>query len=442
MTILHEKILTELRLKPLQSARELCGRLNISQPTLSRGLKALGSEVVAVGSARASRYVARQTVRGLGSELPIYSVNENGEALLVGQLMLCSPAGYLLLPPIGRLGSGTFSGQLPYWLNDLRPSGFLGRLIPKKNPEMDMPSDIRLWSDYDCLHYWATLGWDLIGDLVIGEKAFRLHSERRLQNDFVGNRDQLVEFYQRMAQQTIQLGAAGSSAGGEQPKFLSTVNGKSYLIKFSSIGVNEIAKRRQDLLVCEHLCLQILKNANKSAATSCLYKSEQQTFLELCRFDRTEEGGRRGLISLATLDAEFLGCAGNWRAISQGLLDSKIITSEMYQEVLWRYYFGLCIANSDMHSWNLSFYSQLGIISGVAPIYDMLPMQLAPRHDQLPDQEYKIPTFFPEDKEAWGSASKVALSYWESVETEPTLSEEVRRFAAQAIGKLTTEFSK
>jgi hypothetical protein len=427
------KLLAVVRSKPLQSARELCASLGISQSTLSRGIKKLSQEIVVVGGARTSSYVALQTIRGLGVELPVYSVDEYGAEQLIARVQFCLPTGFLFSSPDRGSGTAEYFPHLPYWLNDVRPTGFLGRLIPRRHPEMNLPEDVRAWSDVDCLHYWTALGSDLIGDLIIGEKAYLLHATQRQRSDFDGDDAELPVFYQQRAAQTIKLGVAGSSAGGEQPKFLAVVNGRPCLVKFSSAGISPLAKRRQDLLLCEHLALQTLASRGKQVSISRLHRCGSQVFLELQRFDRTKVGGRRGVISLATLDNEFLGDLGNWRSIAAGLLKLKLISADIYREILWRYYFGLWIANSDMHSWNLSLYARKGEIHGLAPIYDMLPMQLAPVHEELLEQEYRPIGFLPEDREIWSDSSLVAATYWEAVESEALLSEEVRRFASIAV---------
>lgn len=43
--------------------------------------------------------------------------------------------------------------DLPWFLFDLRPSGFLGRFVPMRHPELGLPVDIRAWSAEHLLGY-------------------------------------------------------------------------------------------------------------------------------------------------------------------------------------------------------------------------------------------------------------------------------------------------
>lgn len=89
--------------------------------------------------------------------------------------------------------------------------------------------------------------------------------------------------------------------GGEQPKFTATVeeDGQrdAVLVKFSRAADGEAAERWADLLVCEHLALQCLRDAGIQAAASELIQTSDYTFLEVRRFDRTPNLlGRLGFV--------------------------------------------------------------------------------------------------------------------------------------------------
>ena len=57
-----------------RTARELADSLGVSQPTVSRLLAELGSEVIRLGAARSARYALRDALRGL-PDMPVYRVN-------------------------------------------------------------------------------------------------------------------------------------------------------------------------------------------------------------------------------------------------------------------------------------------------------------------------------------------------------------------------------
>lgn len=59
------------------------------------------------------------------------------------------------------------------------------------------------------------------------------------------------------------------------------------LVKFAQPTAGEAAERWADLLVCEHLALQCLRDAGVPAAASEILQTDTHTFLEVQRFDRT-----------------------------------------------------------------------------------------------------------------------------------------------------------
>lgn len=72
--------------------------------------------------------------------------------------------------------SKRFDG-LPWFLDDMRPQGFMGRTFAHTHPELQLGNDPRYWSDDDALRALALCGDDLPGNLVVGEAAFaRFHS--------------------------------------------------------------------------------------------------------------------------------------------------------------------------------------------------------------------------------------------------------------------------
>jgi hypothetical protein len=69
---------------------------------------------------------------------------------------------------------GWFDG-LPYFLQDLRPDGFLGRQFARLHAQiLQLGDDPREWSDDDALYAISLLGADQSGNFIVGEGAFRL----------------------------------------------------------------------------------------------------------------------------------------------------------------------------------------------------------------------------------------------------------------------------
>ena len=78
-------------------------------------------------------------------------------------------------------------------------------------------------------------------------------------------------------------------------------------------------------------------------------------------------------------------------------------------EKLW--WFGKLIANTDMHTGNLSFVAQ-GTLA-VAPAHDMLPMLYAPLPGgEVPTRVFEPPLPLPTQRPSWAVASAAATLFW------------------------------
>lgn len=51
----------------------------------------------------------------------------------------------------------------PFFLQDLKPQGFIGRMILKRHPEPGLPERITDWKDSDVLIYLVRQGDDISG---------------------------------------------------------------------------------------------------------------------------------------------------------------------------------------------------------------------------------------------------------------------------------------
>lgn len=417
------------------TAREAMSHLDISQATFTRLLSSLEPQILKIGRGRSSRYALKRKINYLPANINsesfnILMVNESAEISHIANLHAISQKSFFVESLSSLVYSKIYS-DLPYWLNDCRPSGFLGRLIPKKASELSYPEDIRLWDAECTLAYLSTLGWDLIGNLIIGEKAYSqaINNQENIPDQVINSKR--ASSYSKLANEIISLGAAGSSAAGEQPKFLAVkVNEKKekipVLVKFSPSGEDEISKRRKDLLISEHLAFEVLLEHNVSACKSEIIQGSDRTFLELERFDRIGTRARKGLITLDSLDSEFCGSGGSWKEIALSLKNAKIINENIYEEIIWRYYFGLCIGNNDMHSGNLSFFIQGEKILSLAPVYDMLPMYYAPKYEEIIKPKFKPVILPPNDKNIWIKVLKPAKKFWEQLQKDTRISSDFR----------------
>ncbi|MFT5590580.1 MAG: hypothetical protein ACI9ZF_002773 [Bradyrhizobium sp.] len=170
----------------------------------------------------------------------------------------------------------TLCEGLPYFIQDLRPQGFLGRTVPKDNAALDLPLDVLKWSDDDVLYYLERRSGNSMGDLLVGSESYR----RRRQNHAKGAQAVITETdrYQRypeLAGRAFRGDLPGSSAGGEQPKFLATISGdeadqpsRRVLVKFSAALDTPGGRRWGDLLIAEHHALNTLALHGVAAAKS------------------------------------------------------------------------------------------------------------------------------------------------------------------------------
>ena len=173
----------------------------------------------------------------------------------------------------------------------------------------------------------------------------------------------------------------------------------------------------------------------EAAVAEIFTGGSQEVFLQVGRFDRVGERGRRGLVSLEAVAAEFGGGNGNWFLTAQQLRRNKIITAQTLDKIEQIYAFGKLIANSDMHQGNLSFIDpaidpQKQALS-ISPVYDMLPMAFAPTNAGVMRRETMMLNLDPlVSKEKWLDAQVWALTFWENVAGDTAISAEFRQLAS------------
>ncbi len=409
------------------SGAELARAAGISQSSFSRIAAAHRDELLVSGRGRATRYSLRRVVTDVKAPVPVYEINEDATSRRVADLHPIADEGFQVEAAVEDVDSGSHA-DLPYFLNDLRPRGFLGRIVPMQHPELRLPSDIRLWSGDQCLRYLTRYAWNLPGNLIAGDEAFALYLERTLHPPERVAQEQKASTYPKLAADVLAGATPGSSAGGEQPKFLTSVEatGSEVLVKFSPQSENEIARRFADLLIAEHLALEVLRARGKAAAESQLVFAGVQVFLEVIRFDRTPAGGRRGLISTGTLDAEFVGGASSWVSVVEELVAQGMVDETAGQQVRFLHWFGRLIGNTDMHLGNLSFFTRGHRVLGVAPAYDMLPMLYAPQQGNMPPRQLEIALPDPSAGEAWVEATEAAEEFWHRVARHERISKDLR----------------
>lgn len=412
-----ETIRQRLSSGPL-SARQLIEHIGVSQPTISRALLELGDEVVRIGAARSIQYALRDTARGL-PDIEIYRVDTEGRIRQIGTLVPVRPDGFVMYQ---EDGATLHSDGLPWWLFDMRPQGYLGRAYAARHgAELGLPARLTEWTDTHALRALLVHGHDVVGNLLLGEMVRDRFLAAPLPEPIT--EAQKAAEYARLALEAARGDMPGSSAGGEQPKFTAyamTENGPRHvLVKFSELEDGPVSERWRDLLLAEHLALETLREAGVSAATSRILNYGAQRFLELERFDRVGHLARRAVISLAALDAEFVGASESaWPGIARRLAAYGQIVREAAEGAGLLWAFGTLIGNTDMHRGNLSFVSEQGRPYDLAPAYDMTPMSFAPRSGGgLPDAIAEASIHASVANDTWRRAEQLARAFLARVVT-------------------------
>ncbi len=434
----------------LASRGDLVREFRASPATINRCLDraVLEGRLVRIGQGRSTRYAARAALPGVGAthetcrraatEVAIYRVTETGRVQSAGRLIglaggrtFCDLAagGYR---PLGNDGNRCFE-SLPFFLFDLRPQGFLGRRIAQALP--GYPEDPARWGPGWVIEYLLHDGVDLPGNLLLGERAveaFSQWSPSKLSPTGFG----------QAALDVLAGVATGSSAGGEQPKFLAEVEGRQVLVKFSPPGTDPASMRWRDLLVAEHLALVTLTGNGISAVESRIIKGEDRLFLETVRMDRCGPRGRLPVVSLEALDAEYAGHGSGWSRVLSTLHKRLIVDAAALEAGRLLDTFGALIENTDRHLGNLILRPAKNGRFALAPAYDILPMRFAPVRSEPPPSPIYAPPVQCVDDALWRQAVEMAEEFWRRVATDPRISPEFQVIAcnrADEVGRLSAE---
>ncbi len=427
---LRRKLLAELSHRPLALASELTDRLGISQPTFSRLCTAIPGSLLTVGRTRNRRYSARRSIEDLGDRIPLYQIDADGKARRVAMLHPVLPERAFYVEGLSDEFRSGLHDDLPYFLHDLRPSGFLGRAVPVLHPELHAPSDVRNWSGTQVVRYLGRFGWNLSGNLIVGDEAYELYVRRAGDAPDAVDTGRRARTYPERAQSALST-TPGSSAGGEQPKFLATlVPGlKQVIVKFSAPTGDRLGRRQADLLVSEHVAHEVLREHEIEAARSSILLADARMFLEVERFDRTPRGGRSGLLSLLSLDLQYVGSARTWTESAARLASLGVIERNALRNIAWLELFGRLIGNSDMHGANLSFFARGERVLGLAPVYDMHPASYAGQSGNIGDAALDLPSPRLSEALVWDGASQAALQFWKHVAVHRMISKGFRSIA-------------
>lgn len=420
---------------------ELQAALGGSQPTLARALQRLSGRVLRFGRGRATRYALPRPIREL-ADIPVHRVDAQGRIRTIGHLFPVQPEGLWYEDREG--GHGELFAGLPWFLADMRPQGFLGRLFARRSRDRGLPERLPDWSDNHVLFALATLGEDQPGNLVLGEESHQRWQGLRREGPRAFAQGQRRSQFRERAASVLAGEAPGLSAGGEQQKFGAAIEAggevRHYIVKFSPPYGDALGRRWADLLVWEHLAKETLRRAGLPAAETAIVDDGQRLYLQILRFDRAGGHGRRGVVSLGALDDAFVGQRRNWSATAQALARLGWMSGEDAGRAAWLEAFGRLIANTDMHFGNLSLLHDGDRPLSLSPTYDMLPMAYAPRATgEIADAPLEPPALPPQAHAQAAAIVEAALGFWRGAAADERVSPNGRRIAqanAAAVARL------
>lgn len=422
-----EQLLAVLGRQVEARGSELASLLGVSQQTVSRLIIAAGERVCRMGRARATRYALARSLQELGTRVPIHQVDERGSIRRYGVLHLLASGSHWLEVADG---SGRRFDGLPPFAADMSPQGYIGRSFTARHPGLGLPQSISYWSDDHRLMALALRGEDCVGDLILGDESL---------NRFLAAvpRPVRCEDYPGLVRASMS-GQPGSSAGGEQPKFVTYSETGHVLVKFADRDESAASRRWGDLLVCESYALEAIRQAGLPAASARSLLIDGYRFLEVERFDRIGARGRKALVSLRAIDNEYIGEPDTWTKAARRLLDARFIGAENARRMRWLDTFGQLIGNTDRHFGNLSFFVEdpgffVKDTGGLrlAPVYDMLPMVFAPEGASVVERPFVPRPPTADNLDVWLDAARCAAAYWSRLADAVELSSEFRARCAR-----------
>jgi hypothetical protein len=424
--------ISEYLMRGSATSKEIQAETGLSQTAVSRQLRGMGDAIVTLPNMRPPKYAMTRNAFGGGNKLPLVMVDAHGNTVLAAYVRPLAPSGFFVEPAtgmpqvlLGQSGSGMYQ-DLPYFLSDLCPQGFLGRQIAEDlaSQSGDFPSDPRNWNANHIGRYLISNGDDLPGNFKFGEQALSRVRRRPVVTT--------EEAYPALADSVMSGVIPESSAGGEQPKFTTFCGNRSahVIVKFSPQGNSDVALRWRDILITEYHATEAIHNKNFPAAETRLIEIDGRLFLESQRFDRTGEFGRMPMLSLQCIDAEFTGIGSDWPRVLDALEKKKLVSWQHVYDAVCLWWFGKSINNSDMHLGNLSFAIE-GDVFRLLPVYDMCSMGFAPKSggEVLPysfvPPEYKGINL---GEDSISLIQDMARNFWERVASDARISDEFKEF--------------
>lgn len=443
------KLIALFHQEGLLSAKDIEKSLKAHRATAVRYLNSLGDDIIQFGGGRSTRYGLKRNVRSLGNHWPIYLVDPEGKVDEFGTLHALEGGLWHVefnkeQPSLveEEFKNGIFPG-LPWFLDDLRPQGFLGRALARRCAgEWGLPTSPEDWNEDQVLHALLSTGYDLPGNLIIGDDCLDAFYKQRAAITSISLADR-KDLYPEFAEEVLRSGTIFFSAGGEQQKFTANIEYDKELIhpvivKFSPPLNQPEGQRWADLLRAEYRAAKQLRLLDIPVADCEVHQFKDRVFLQASRFDRTFATGRRCVVSLSALDAAFFGMANlPWNKAADKLLSGSWITPDTSRQIQLLYWFGSFIGNTDMHFGNLSFFRSESKPWRMTPVYDMLPMLYRPgQSGEITAQQLQVPYPTPKETSLWTEALQAAVEYWHDIADSNDYSDEFKLISMNNANRL------
>lgn len=435
-----------LRRGPRTSA-ELVAISGTSQATVSRALSRDARVIrMRLPGTRAPVYGMIDALPDLPAQAhTVYRVTRGGQLSSIGQIAPISGAHFFWYENLEDPARSRVYESLPWFLQDMRPQGFLGRATVRHYAARGWPTDLNAWSDRHVLSALVqSPSHDHIGNLLIGDRsaeAFRAHRRNPFRLPLPSDPAARLDAYRLAVASIGQDGfGSGTSVNGEQPKFCvdaqtQEAETQALLVKFTAPVRDEAGQRWSDLLRMEHRALRTLATRLRiPAARTAIQFDGERAYLEVERFDRLPDGSRIGVLSFAALDAKYVGQGSGWQRVARALAEQGQLEASAPSVLQRLECFAELIGNTDRHLGNMSVHFEGQRPMPLTPVYDFLPMRYAPNALGMESGPLDFSNGLPDtsgmDAGAAQTCLDAAIEFWTGCCEDPAISPGMRGISA------------
>ena len=266
--------------------------------------------------------------------------------------------------PLDAVEHEPLDGPMPLCLDDAAPDSW-GRSVI--NAKLGM-----VGADLDSLVYLLESGSDRVGavDFQASATEFVPRSPVHAPLEQLQRAADLIEAGEPLDPDLADALVHGTPLGGARPKALVDDDGVKMLAKFTRSG--DTFRWTQS----EYIAMELARRAGLSVAQVRYTESMGRGVLLVERFDRPVEGGRRRLVSAATiLSMQTIVAARHFSyveladAIRARFTNPDATLRELYSRIM----FNICVGNTDDHARNHAAFVIGADSYELTPAYDIAP---------------------------------------------------------------------